>query len=45
MINGLTVEGLNLTLTQEADFAAYIQKNGFDQLVEFMKSKNARGVV
>ena len=45
MINGLTVEGINLTLTQEADFAAYIQKNGFDQLVEFMKSKNARGAV
>ncbi len=45
MINGLTVEGINLTLTQEADFAAYIQKNGFDKLVEFMKSKNARGAV
>lgn len=45
MINGLTVEGINLTLTQEADFAAYIQRNGFDKLVEFMKSKNARGAV
>ena len=45
VINNLSVSGINLSLTQEADFNAYIQKNGFDQLVEFMKSKNARGVV
>lgn len=45
MINNLTVEGINLSLTQEADFSAYIQKNGFDKLVEFMKSSNAKTAV
>ncbi len=44
LINGLTVGGINLSLTQEADFAAYIQKNGFDALVEFMKNANAKSV-
>lgn len=41
-IHGLSVGGINLTVTQEADFAAYIQKNGFDALVDFMKSANSR---
>jgi phospholipid transport system substrate-binding protein len=34
----LTVNGVNVALTQEADFDAYIKKNGFDALVDFMKS-------
>lgn len=41
-IDNLTVAGINLTLTQEADFAAYIQRNGFDKLIDFLKSANAR---
>ena len=45
MILNLTVAGINLSLTQEADFSAYIAKNGFDALVEFMKSSNAKGAV
>ncbi|QMW24081.1 MlaC/ttg2D family ABC transporter substrate-binding protein [Sandaracinobacteroides saxicola] len=36
-ITNLTVNGVNVALTQEADFSAYIQKNGFDALVDFMK--------
>jgi phospholipid transport system substrate-binding protein len=38
-VSNLTVAGINLTLTQAADFDAYIQRNGFDKLVAFMKSK------
>lgn len=38
-VSNLTVSGINLTLTQAADFDAYIQHNGFDKLVAFMKSK------
>jgi phospholipid transport system substrate-binding protein len=38
------VAGINLSLTQEADFASYIQKNGFDALVAFMKSANAKSL-
>jgi phospholipid transport system substrate-binding protein len=41
-IVNLTVAGINLSLTQEADFSAYIAKNGFDALVAFMKSANAK---
>ena len=37
-IVNLTVGGVNLALTQEADFTAYIQRNGFDRLVAFMKA-------
>jgi phospholipid transport system substrate-binding protein len=44
-IDNLTVAGINLALTQEADFTAYIQRNGFDKLVEFMKSANAKAAV
>ncbi|MBV9372044.1 MAG: ABC transporter substrate-binding protein, partial [Alphaproteobacteria bacterium] len=36
-----TVSGINLVLTQTADFDAYVQKNGFDKLVAFMKSRSA----
>ncbi len=42
LVNNLTVSGINLTLTQEADFSAYIQKNGFDALVTFLKTANSR---
>jgi phospholipid transport system substrate-binding protein len=44
MVNNLVVAGVNLALTQEADFASYINKNGFDALVTFMKSANARSL-
>lgn len=36
-IQNLTVAGVNLALTQEADFTAYIQRNGFDALLQFMR--------
>ncbi len=42
MVNNLSVAGINLSLTQEADFSAYIQKNGFDALVTFLKSANVK---
>lgn len=42
VINNLTVSGINLSLTQEADFNAYIQQNGFDALVTRLKSANTR---
>ena len=42
VINNLTVSGVNLSLTQEADFNAYIQKNGFDALVTFLKTANSK---
>ncbi|MFZ4689047.1 MAG: MlaC/ttg2D family ABC transporter substrate-binding protein [Polymorphobacter sp.] len=42
MVNNLTVSGINLSLTQEADFNAYIQKNGFDALVTFLKTANSK---
>lgn len=38
-VTNLTVGGVNLAVTQAADFNAYIQKNGFDALVNFMKSR------
>lgn len=41
-IINITVAGINLSLTQEADFSAYIAKNGFDALISFMKSANAK---
>ncbi|KAB7648344.1 MlaC/ttg2D family ABC transporter substrate-binding protein [Polymorphobacter fuscus] len=42
VVNNLTVQGINLSLTQEADFNAYIQKNGFDALVTFLKTANSK---
>lgn len=42
IINNLSVSGINLSLTQEADFNAYIQKNGFDALVTFLKTANSK---
>jgi phospholipid transport system substrate-binding protein len=38
-VTNLTVGGVNLAVTQAADFDAYVQKNGFDALVTFMKSR------
>ena len=37
LISNVTVNGVNVSLTQEADFKAYIEKNGFDALVDFMR--------
>jgi phospholipid transport system substrate-binding protein len=39
-VTNLTVSGINLVLTQTADFDGYVQKNGFDKLVTFMQSRN-----
>ena len=44
MVNNLVVAGVNLALTQEADFASYIQRNGFDALVTFMRSANSKSL-
>lgn len=41
----LTISGINLSLTQEADFSAYIAKNGFDAFVAFLKSANAKAAL
>lgn len=38
-VSNLTVSGVNLGLAQQADFDSYIQRNGFDALVAFMKSR------
>lgn len=37
LVSNLTVNGVNVALTQEADFNAYIQQNGFDGLIAFLK--------
>lgn len=42
-IANLTVEGVNLALSQEADFSALIERQGFDSLVAFMRSKAKSG--
>lgn len=44
LVNNLVVSGINLSLTQEADFSSYIAKNGFEALVTFMKSANAKNL-
>lgn len=41
LVTNVTVAGVNLSLTQEADFNAYITKNGFDALVQFMTSRKS----
>ena len=43
MITNITVSGVNLTLTQEADFDSYIRRNGFDALLRFMREAGGRG--
>ncbi|MGQ5701463.1 MlaC/ttg2D family ABC transporter substrate-binding protein [Sandaracinobacteroides sp. A072] len=37
LVANITVNGVNVALTQEADFNAYIERNGFDALVDFMR--------
>lgn len=37
LVTNITVNGVNVALTQEADFKSYIERNGFDALVDFMK--------
>lgn len=37
LVSNITVNGVNVALTQEADFSSYIEKHGFDALVDFMK--------
>jgi phospholipid transport system substrate-binding protein len=39
-VTNLKVAGVNLALTQAADFDAIIQRKGFDALVEMMKSRS-----
>ncbi len=43
-VRNLTISGINLSQTQEADFSAYIAKNGFDALIAFLKSSNAKSL-
>ena len=38
-IRNMKVSGVNMALTQEQDFNAYINKNGFDALVDLMKRR------
>jgi phospholipid transport system substrate-binding protein len=40
-VTNLTVSGINLVLTQTADFDGYVQKNGFDKLVTFMQAHSS----
>ncbi len=37
LVTNITVNGVNVALTQEADFNAFIERNGFDALVDFMQ--------
>ncbi len=39
LIANIVVNGVNVALTQEADFTAYIDRNGFDALVDFMRRR------
>lgn len=39
LVSNLVVNGVNVALTQEADFKSYIDRNGFDALVSFMKQQ------
>ena len=41
-VNNLIVSNINLSITQEADFSNYIKTNGFDALVTFLRSANAK---
>lgn len=38
-VYNMRVAGINLTLNQAQDFDSYIQRNGFDRLVQFMNSR------
>ena len=44
LIGNVTVSGVNMSLTQEADFSGYIAKNGFDALVGMMKAANGKAI-
>lgn len=39
LVSNMTVSGINLALTQEADFSGRIQQKGFDSLVQFMRER------
>lgn len=43
-VNNLTVSNINLSVTQEADFTQQIKAKGFDSLITFLKSANAKSV-
>lgn len=38
-VTNLTVNGVNLSISQRADFDSYVQRNGFDALVAFMRRR------
>lgn len=38
-VTNLTVGGVNLAMSQAADFNSYAQRNGFDALVKFMQQR------
>lgn len=38
-VTNLTVGGVNIAVAQEADFNSYVQRNGFDALVNFMEKR------
>ena len=38
-VTNLTVGGVNVALAQQADFDSYIQRNGFDGLIAFMRRR------
>ncbi|HEX8257713.1 MAG TPA: ABC transporter substrate-binding protein [Allosphingosinicella sp.] len=38
-VTNLVVSGVNVTMAQTADFDSYVQRNGFDALVEFMRRR------
>jgi phospholipid transport system substrate-binding protein len=40
-VYNMRVAGINLTLNQAQDFDSYVQRNGFDRLVQFMASRGA----
>ena len=40
-VYNMRVAGINLTLNQAQDFDSYIQRNGFDRLVQFMERRGA----
>lgn len=39
LVSNLIVNGVNIALTQEADFKSYVDRNGFDALVDFMQKQ------
>ncbi len=39
LVSNIVVNGVNVALTQEADFKSYIDRNGFDALVDVMQQQ------